>query len=92
MPESEMKKPRSSAFRASSDAGDAAFPHRLAEDLCRVVLRLACVDNEREARLARGLDMRLEALALRLAVGFVVVIIEAALADGDHTRVVCALD
>ena len=43
-------------------------------------------------RLARGLDMRLEALALRGAVGLVVIIIETALADGDHARMVGRFD
>ena len=41
---------------------------------------------------ARRVDMRLEPLALRGAVGLVVIIIEPALADGDHARMVGALD
>ena len=56
------------------------------EDLGGVVLGVAGVDDQRQAGLARGVDMRLEPLALRLAVGLVVIIIEAALADRDHTR------
>src|SRR5437868_7434521 len=36
--------------------------------------------------------MRLESFPLRRAVGLVVIIIEAALTDGDHPRMVCGLD
>ena len=64
----------------------------LRQDLGGIVLGVAGVDDERQAGLARGLDMRLEALALRRAVGLVVIIIEPALADGDHARMVGALD
>ena len=41
---------------------------------------------------ARRVDMRLEPLALRGAVGLVVIIIEPAFADGDHARMCRGLD
>ena len=63
-----------------------------AEDLGGVVLGVAGVDDQRQAGLPRRLDMRLEALALRRAVGLVVIIIEPALADRDHARMVGGLD
>ena len=62
------------------------FPHGAAEDLGRVVLGVAGVDHQRQAGLARRLDMRLEALALGGPVGLVVIIIEPAFADRDHAR------
>ena len=66
--------------------------HRALEDLGGVVLGVAGVDDQRQAGLPRRLDMRLEALALRRAVGLVVIIIEPALADRDHARMVGGLD
>ena len=62
------------------------------EHLGGVVLGVAGVDDERQPGLPRRLDMRLEPLALRRAVGLVVKIIEAALADRDDARVVGRLD
>ena len=56
------------------------------------LLGIAGVDDERQAGLPRRVDMRLEALALRRAVGLVVIIIEAALADRDHPRMIGGLD
>ena len=73
-------------------AGDAPFLHRCAQDLGRILLGVAGVDDKRQARLRGGVDMRLEPLALRFAVGLVVVIIEPAFADRDHPRVVGGLN
>ena len=53
------------AGEAMKDAGDAPFPTAAAEDLGRVVLGVAGVDDKRQAGLPRRLDMCLEALALR---------------------------
>jgi len=57
-----------------------------------VVVGVAGMDDERQAGRAGGRDMRLEPFALRRPVGLVVVIIEAAFADCDDTRVVGRLD
>ena len=67
------------------DAGDATFPDGRFQHLRRVSLGLAGVDHQGQAGLPGGLDMRVETLALRLAIGFVVIVIEPALADCDHT-------
>src|SRR5205085_7090167 len=48
------------------------------------LLRLAGVDDQRQARLARGGDMGAEGGALPLPVAMVVIIIEPGLADPDH--------
>lgn len=71
---------------AVEDAADAPFPDGGGQDFGRVFLRVAGMDDERQPGLPRGLDMRFEAIALRMAVRLVVIIIEPALADGDHTR------
>jgi two-component system nitrogen regulation sensor histidine kinase NtrY len=76
------------AGEAVEDAGDAALLDRAIEDFGRVLLRVAGVDDQRKARLASCVDMRLEALALRCAVGLIVIIIEPALADGDDPRMI----
>ena len=72
-------------------AGDPALLHCGPEDFSGIRLGLASVDDERQPRLARRVDVRFEPLALRLAVGLVVIIIEAALADGDDTRMIGCL-
>ncbi len=58
----------------------------LAEDLGRIVLRVSSVNDERQAGLACSVDMRLEALTLCATLRIVVMIVEPALADRDHTR------
>src|SRR6185369_7930786 len=80
------------AGEAVEYSGYAPFPARCLEDLGRIGLSLARMDHKREAGLARGFDMRLEALALGRTVGLVVVIIEPALPDRDHARVIGAFD
>ena len=54
------------AGEAMEDAGHAPLPHGALEDFGRVLLGFAGVDDQRQAGLARRVDMRLEALALRL--------------------------
>ena len=77
---------------AMEDARYAALLDRSVEDFRSILLCIASVDHQRQSRLPRGLDMRLETLALRGAVGLVVIIIEPAFADGDHARVVGRFD
>ena len=67
-------------------SGDAAFPDRLVQDVGSVILGVTGVNHERQAGLASGLDVRLKALALRSPLRIVVMIVEPAFADGDHTR------
>jgi hypothetical protein len=50
------------------------------------------MDHERQPGFPRSVDMRLEALALRLPVRLVVIIIEAALADRDYARMIGGFD
>ena len=74
------------AGEAMEHSGDATFPHCLPKDLGRVFLGVASVNDERKPALARRIDVRLEALVLRPTLRIVVMIVEPALADGDHTR------
>src|SRR5262249_38931761 len=62
------------------------------QDVSRVFFCIPGMDHERQSRLPRCLDMRLEALALCATVGFVVIIIEAALADRNHAEMVRSFD
>ena len=77
---------------AMEHPADAPFPRRFGEDRRGIVLGVAGVDDQRQAGGPRRLDMRGEALALRGAVGLVVIIIEPALADRDDARVRRGLD
>ncbi len=56
------------------------------KNLGGIVLGVASVNDERQARLPGRLDMRFEPLALRRALGVVVVVVEPALANADHAR------
>ena len=73
-------------------AGHPALPHRRFQDFGGVLLRVARVDDQRQPGLPRRVDVRLEPLALRVAVGLVVIIVEPALADRDHARMCRSLD
>ena len=74
------------------NSGDAALSHGFGQDLRRIALRLARMHDQRQPGLPRGIDMRFEPLALRRAVRLVVIIIEAALADRNHPRMVRGFD
>ena len=63
------------------------LPHLLAQNPQRIALRIAGMDNQRQAGGARHMDMRAKQGLLRGAVGMVVIIIEAGLADGHHPGV-----
>ena len=94
MPEKLTKAPRSRQRRASSGppvkqwkigaGGDALG----GEDVERVVPRVAGVDHERQLVLVGERDLGGERVPLRVAGRVVVVVVEAALADGDDRRVV----
>src|SRR5690348_5835609 len=77
---------------AVEDADHATFPHSSVENFSRVLLGIARVDHEREARLTRGFDMCLEAFALCRTVGLVVIIVETALPNRDYARVIRGLN
>ena len=68
-----------------NNAGEWPFPHFFGQYRCRVGFRIAGVDDDRQARFARRLDMLAKPRALLRPVAFVVIIIEACLANRDHT-------
>ena len=69
-----------------NDAGESAFPHFIRQYGGSVSLRITCVNNDRQARFARSLDMFAKPSALLGAVAFVIIIIQTGLAYGNNTR------
>src|SRR3546814_9798036 len=65
------------------DAGIGRLPHLLAEQRERVRLRLAGVDDDRQPRLLRRVDMATKTVLLSRPVALVVIIVEPGLADAD---------
>ena len=92
MPENDTNAPRSRHRRASSAPAGEAVEHRPlghalgGEHVERVVPRLAGVDHQGQAVAVGEGDLGGERLALRLSRRVVVVVVEAALADGDDLR------
>src|SRR3546814_9434989 len=74
------------------DAGEGPLPHFLGEDGVRVVFGVAGVNDDGKAAFACGSDVGAEAVALPVAVGVVIVEVEAAFADADDARMAGALD
>ena len=68
------------------DPGYAPRLDRAAENFCGIFLGVESVNDERQARLPGRLDMRFEPLALRRALGIVLMVVEPAFANADHTR------
>ena len=69
-----------------NDAGESPFPHFFGQYGGSVSLRIACVNNDWQARFARSLDMFAKPSALLGAVAFVVIIIQTRFAYGNNTR------
>ena len=67
-------------------AGIGALPHFLGQDAGRVVVGVAGVDDQRQAGLARRLDVLAENVLLDVARAVFVEIVEAGLADADDLR------
>ena len=62
------------------------LPHLVLQDRGRVVLRLAGMDDERQAELARERDLAAENALRDLGRSVIVVVVEAGLADPDAFR------
>src|SRR3546814_20259141 len=77
---------------AMDDAGEGPLPHFLGEDGVRVVFGVAGVNDDGKAAFACGSDVGAEAVALPVAVGVVIVEVEAAFADAADARMAGALD
>src|SRR5437763_255699 len=73
-------------------AGYAPFPNGSGQDLGRIILSIAGVDDKWKSRLASRIDVRAEALALGVATGLVIEIVQPALADRDHARMIRGFD
>src|SRR3546814_1532773 len=74
------------------DAAIGPLPHLIAHDGERVLLRIAGVDDQRQAGFAGRGDMGAEAALLPFPVAMVVIIIQAGLSYADDARMGCALD
>ena len=74
------------------DAAHTALLDRFSQHGSGIVLGVTGVHHQRKATLARGFDMRLEALSLSGAVRLVIVIIEPALPDRDDSWVPGRID
>src|SRR3546814_5656859 len=68
------------------DAGIGRLPHLLAEQRERVRFRLAGVDDDRQPRRLRRVDMATKTVLLSRPVALVVVIVEPGLATADDAR------
>ena len=92
MPVKEMKSPSATARRAKSGppvkqcrtAGKAPCPISSSRMQRGVFVGIARMDDERQPRLARRLDVGAKAALLILPRAAVVVVVEASLADSDH--------
>jgi hypothetical protein len=73
-------------------SGNTPLPHCGRENVGSIRFRFSGVDHERESGLSSRIDMGLETLTLSGAVRLVVIIIEAALSDGDYARMVGGVD
>ena len=63
-----------------------SFPSRLANHCIGIVVRVARVDHYRQVEPLRELELQRECAALKIARRVVVVVVEAALSDGNRTR------
>ena len=68
-------------------AGISALGILVAQDRCHILIRIAAVDNQRQAGFARGGNVDAQGLLLRLRTFGGIVIIQSGLADADHLGV-----
>src|SRR3546814_20725086 len=71
----------------SSDLGIGCLRHLLAKQRQRIRLRIAAMDDDRQTRLLRRMDVTAKTVPLPRPVALVVMIIEPGLADADDARV-----
>src|SRR3546814_10639887 len=69
------------------DAGIGCLRHLLAKQRQRIRLRIAAMDDDRQTRLLRHMDVTAKTVPLPRPVALVLMIIEPGLADADDARV-----
>ncbi len=67
---------------------ESPLPHLIGQDIGGVLLRIAGMNDQRQTRLPRDVDVHAEQIALNRAVGLVVIVVEPAFTDADYARCV----